>query len=246
MQYNISGNSSSSVANLSLYHKQREYLLDLENYGSLMLAVVIDALGSDFLNYKEYPEAPEAGFSFQTVLMDLEDKYKFSLPKPNVNKLGAAIAALKSIRYYREVTAFIVISRGLSGDSVDCDYGTPLDPEDMLFAMWEVQKLNPPPIINGETTQYADGVVKYIYIVLANAGITDIPSFLRINDDTYAKVKNTIDWSALDLEGIDKGVIDSEQKKRVKEMMTGIADRVNDFNAQLKSLPILGRTDSVA
>ncbi len=236
VSFNVHNNSRSD--SFLLFHKQRDYFMNLDSFGSLLLAVAIDVFGSDFLNYKESESSTETGFLFETLIMDIEDRFRIKMPKVNTSKLGAAIAAFKSLRFYIQPTAFIAIVNGLSGHGVDCDYGSPLDPEDLLFSMWEVQKLNPPPVLNGETTQYSSSVVRYIYIILANYGIPNIPKFLKISEKTYSKVKNLIDYSALDLPDIDSDYISKAREEKAKEVMEGLSERVKEFNRQLNTLPV--------
>jgi hypothetical protein len=200
----------------------RALLVSEDTHGMVILIWALDGLGQEFFQW-----APE------TIKLETNELAGFEIPKPNYDKLMAAVAIVTTDLFFRDVDAFIKLCNVLSGDDFMPTVFSYAGPEECAWGITEALILDPPDSENEEP--FSDEIRRYIGFVLHEEGYIKAPDILQIaiDHDLLAKTHQTYADSPEMLDAILKN-------QKVKEaniervVMTGLRNLLS----QLESLPL--------
>lgn len=142
----------------------QELLLDPGTFATTLLVLFADRFGTDGLSH-----APE------TVLLDIEDEFRVSLPQRNFDRLCAAIAIVRSNAFYHAVPDFITFCNVLSGDTFDAAFWDPADIYEVAWGVTEASLIHPP---DDRENPFSPEIIGYIDCVMDQVGMINPPKSL--------------------------------------------------------------------
>lgn len=143
----------------------RSVLLDPKSFATTLLTAVWDRYGPD-----------AASWSPQTLRMELDQDFSMTMPKPNFDRLMAALALVTSDEFYHSLPTFIRLCNILSGDDFDPRVFDPADADEMAWGITEAMLICP-----AESTEaFSDDIRWYMGYVLDMEGVINAPDVLQL------------------------------------------------------------------
>lgn len=216
----------------SLNKDQLRNLLVSDNvFASSLIILAVDAFGPECLgDGSSEPWHPD---TFRT---EFAAHFDVSLPKPNLDKLMAAVSVLTNDAFFRSATAFIPLANAISGSGFNPQVFDPADSLECAWAITEMMLLCPPE----ENDPFSEEVCGYIAQILKEEGYVTPPDVLKIATGADISDKVRYDFSD-DPEMFD--AIYKAQASKTEEVEGIIRDTLDALVSQLVSLPL--RTGNV-
>lgn len=171
-----------------------------ETFGSVLVTGLTDEFGVEWLSWEP-----------NTILMEIEQKWKSRPPPVNRDKINALAMILTTNMFYRSLEVFIPTCHALNNREATFHTFMPASVSEMSWGLAEVSLLSPPDewdIFNVEIPQYmllqleVEGFSKPPRIMSRYVKMPDVESVVNTN---------------LDPEGIDyKSYWDGQQNKRLE------------------------------
>lgn len=138
-----------------------------ETFGAVLLALFLDAFGTEALEW-------DPG----TIAMEIEDEFNVDLPSGTFDRLMVAIHILTTDRFYKSLPDFITFCNVLDGEEYRPDVFDPADAEEVAWGITEAVLISPPD--ESDPEPFSDEIRAYIGAVLDREGIINPPDILRI------------------------------------------------------------------
>lgn len=138
-----------------------------ETFGAVLLALFLDAFGTEALEW-------DPG----TIAMEIEDEFNIDLPSGTFDRLMVAIHILTTDRFYKSLPDFITFCNVLDGEEYRPDIFDPADAEEVAWGITEAVLISPPD--ESDPEPFSDEIRAYIGAVLDKEGIINPPDILRI------------------------------------------------------------------
>lgn len=138
-----------------------------ETFGAVLLALFLDAFGTEALEW-------DPG----TIAMEIEDEFNVDLPSGTFDRLMVAIHILTTDRFYKSLPDFITFCNVLDGEEYRPDIFDPADAEEVAWGITEAVLISPPD--ESDPEPFSDEIRAYIGAVLDKEGIINPPDILRI------------------------------------------------------------------
>lgn len=138
-----------------------------ETFGAVLLALFLDAFGTEALEW-------DPG----TIAMEIEDEFNIDLPSGTFDRLMVAIHILTTDRFYKSLPDFITFCNVLDGEEYRPDIFDPADAEEVAWGITEAILISPPD--ESDPEPFSDEIRAYIGAVLDKEGIINPPDILRI------------------------------------------------------------------
>lgn len=138
-----------------------------ETFGAVLLALFLDAFGTEALEW-------DPG----TIAMEIEDEFNIDLPSGTFDRLMVAIHILTTDRFYKNLPEFITFCNVLDGEEYRPDIFDPADAEEVAWGITEAVLISPPD--ESDPEPFSDEIRAYIGAVLDREGIINPPDILRI------------------------------------------------------------------
>lgn len=138
-----------------------------ETFGAVLLALFLDAFGTEALEW-------DPG----TIAIEIEDEFNVDLPSGTFDRLMVAIHILTTDRFYKSLPDFITFCNVLDGEEYRPDIFDPADAEEVAWGITEAILISPPD--ESDPEPFSDEIRAYIGAVLDKEGIINPPDILRI------------------------------------------------------------------
>lgn len=138
-----------------------------ETFGAVLLALFLDAFGTEALQW-------DPG----TIAIEIEEEFNVDLPGGTFDRLMVAIHILTDDRFYKSLPDFITFCNVLSGEEYRPDIFDPADAEEVAWGITEGLLISPPD--ESDQEPFSEEIRAYIGAVLDQEGIINPPDILRI------------------------------------------------------------------
>lgn len=201
----------------------RAMLTSPATYATTLLTWTLDRYGPEALTW-----APE------TLRLELERDFGVKLPKPNHDRLMAAIAIMTTDYFYTKVDRFVQLANILAFDEFDPENPDIADGEECAWAITEAMLLWPP---NEEDPDDAisEDIRIYITEVLREEGYIRPPKSLKFL--VGGALSSTIDFSPGESEELWTAAYET-QSSNTDDVDEMVADNLRDLFTQLATLPL--------
>jgi len=197
-------------------------LEDPQTYATVLLAICLDAYGTEFLDWDP-----------SVLRLELQTDYRAQLPRINSDKLQAAITLMTSDTFFNDVLSFNHITEALNNDPVDFDMLDPVTPDQMAWAIVEARLL-----LEGDNDlEFADEVRRYQGMILDQHGIGKPHPIFK---DAHTPEPDTASLST------DPVMYDSyftSQRQHSDDINLHIQSHLRALFRQLDTIPIQKRDD---
>lgn len=208
----------------------RQLLESEDTYATVLLVILIDYYGTDFIQW--HPE---------TIKSEIEADFGVQLPRLAFDKIMAGCVVLTNDSFFRNAQSFIHVCNVFSGSPFNPEVFDPADPYECAWGMSEALLLVPPEEENAEP--FSDEVRSYIGQVLNEWGYVTAPDILSIALDNNWTDQVTYDF-ADDPEMF--SAIYKNQDEKSEEINATIKENLLELFSQLRSVPMQnGSTESI-
>lgn len=200
-------------------------LQDEDVFATTLLAIVIDAYGTEVLG------PAETGWTPETLRLELQDDFDVVVPDANMDKLVAGIALLTSDDFYKRTPRFVQLCNALSGSEMSARFDK-ADAAECAWGMTEAMLLAPPE----EDEPFSDEIRHYLGQILDEEGIADPPDLLRL----AIRDRVPADVAVADLPTEDPSSFAASYRARAdrkQEIQEMLEENVEAMLSQLASLP---------
>lgn len=178
----------------------------------------------------------------ETILLELQDDFKVTVPQPVLDKIFTAREIFTSDRFFSVTADFIDFCNVLSGTGTfDPTVWDPADAAECAWGITEALLLDPPD--DGAEVIFSDEIVGYVAQVVEAEGIVRPPDVLQIGnlDDRSGKVREA--WSD---DPTMFGAIWDKDSAKTDDINRMIRERLRLLVEQLEGLPLMhGETDKI-
>lgn len=205
----------------SFQQRIRSVLTDPKSFATTLLVAVWDRYGPDLTSW-----------SPTTVLMELNQDFSMEMPKPNFDRLMAAVSLVTSDEYYVNLPAFIRLSNIFSGDAFDPLVFDPADCDEMAWGITEAMLLHP----SENPEPFSDDIRWYMGYMLDIEGVMNPPDVLRLA--LRDKVRENIPTEYADDPEMFQAMW-SSQNDRSEEIKRIVKTNLQELLRQVTTLPLV-------
>lgn len=155
-----------------------DILKDKETYTTVILAILLDKIGTQVLEWDPV-----------TVSLEIEKHFGFTPQESLSDKIQAGATLITTNMFHSNIFAFNVICNSLSFSPVISDTFIPADIDDVLWGCTEAK------LIEGEDFKisFEGDIQAYVGVLLEEAGIYDPPSILNFADYSEEVADNIVE-----------------------------------------------------
>lgn len=200
--------------------KAREVWANPDSYATTLVVLFVDRYGTEGLQW--HPE---------TIAMQVAEDFAVELPRPNRDRLLAAISLLTTNYFYKRLPQFNTICNVLSGDDFNPGVFEPADAADCAWGITEALLICPP----DESEPFTDEIRQYVGQILRREGYVQAPDILRIALD--ADLSDQIRTTFADDPDMFQALHENQTAK-TQECEQLIRENLDRLLAQITALPL--------
>ena len=199
----------------------RDILTDPKSFATTLLVVAWDRYGTDLTTW-----------SPATLRMELEQDFTMKMPKPNFDRLMAAISLVMGNEFYKHLPTFIRFCNILSGDDFDPRVFDIADSDEIAWGITEAMLI----CRDDEEEPFESDIRWYIGALLDAEGVVNPPDVLRIA--LRDQVKQMIPSEYADDPEMFQGLwaAQNERSQEIKEIIRG---NLNELLRQVVTAPLV-------
>jgi len=208
----------------------KDWWLSPHTFGTCLLAMAIDAWGSDIF-----------GFEPETFRLELRAQCGKDIPQVNMDKLLGLIASLSTNTFYLSLETFVPVCEALSHTEADFYKAEPLDPEEAAWGVTEVTLNDGQPHAK-LAQQFSHDVKRYMGVILKQYGIEKPPPVLSFAE--MDKPREPVDSIFSD----DPAMVQAHYRRQTdetQEITDFVRTRTHALLAQLGRVPLRNRDQEI-
>ena len=202
-------------------YRVRQILQDPNVFATTCLILCIDAFGIEFFEWE-----PE------TLTIEAKNEWGIELPGATRDKIWALVTLLTTDQFERNVELFMQVCNTLSGAGVSFNSFDEVEPEEIAWALTEVETVDPDP-----NRKYSGEIRRFIGLTLEQNGITKPPKVLDLavfgTSEPFTRDTDAI--------GADPALVKSymtRQSQEAADIDQTITERLLELLHQLQGLPL--------